>query len=417
MSFITPAPRHGNEIRAESQVIAGRAAGPGNNVHLPYVLRDARLRVVFRGLVGVVPVSLEKGGLYTLEILTPNGAYLTKVVQVKPFTRLHIFVGRQDPNNFQLWLPSIYTDRTISVPIQDVDSGELVWRQYMDQTNEEGRGSTPPGHDVDEREQMLNSAFDVEAASGCVVEWIGSNVIIMPIEDQPEQVFTATFRIGHQRSVMSLPLNPAGSWTGRRACIVSLVREHGRDRLRLSFPPPRDLCAVMDGLLRRDSAATAIEVFKRCGRELRIGPQDIQVSYDDPAGVYVSGASDVDPLAAALSCLTLHRFGRLDERRVVELLGEEFQWVPDGRIVYAALLMKETQESERIRGLRMLLSATRERPFFTDGLSLAMELLRRWPDERQWFQERIVRLEQLADLWATADPDSINLSTVITNDH
>jgi hypothetical protein len=52
---------------------------------------------------------------------------------------------------------------------------------------------------------------------------------------------------------------------------------------------------------------------------------------------------------------------------------------------------------------------------YTDGLSLAMELLRRWPDEES-LPARTDRLASLARYSAYADWDSINLSVDITGE-
>ncbi len=62
----------------------------------------------------------------------------------------------------------------------------------------------------------------------------------------------------------------------------------------------------------------------------------------------------------------------------------------------------------------MLLGAAQGRPMFTDGLSLALRLLRAWPSEggRDRADERREAMERLADLSAWADWDAINLTTV-----
>jgi hypothetical protein len=94
-------------------------------------------------------------------------------------------------------------------------------------------------------------------------------------------------------------------------------------------------------------------------------------------------------------------------------LARDFPWLPDGRILLAALLMKEAEPARRQPGLDALLSATTQRPMYTDGLSLAMELLRRWPDDES-LPARTERLTELAKYSAYADWDSVNLSVDIT---
>ena len=90
-------------------------------------------------------------------------------------------------------------------------------------------------------------------------------------------------------------------------------------------------------------------------------------------------------------------------------------WLPDGQILYAALLMKDPDPERQHEGLDLLLPATTKRPLYTDGLSLAMELLRRWPDDES-LPARTDRLAYLASYSAYADWDSINLSVDITGE-
>jgi hypothetical protein len=109
----------------------------------------------------------------------------------------------------------------------------------------------------------------------------------------------------------------------------------------------------------------------------------------------------------------LHRFGRLHEKQDwVENLSRDFDWLPDGRILCAALLQRDDDASERDRGLDLLLNATERRPLYTDGLSLGLELLRRWPGEER-SAERRERLERLAEYSAAADWESIALTTAV----
>jgi hypothetical protein len=78
----------------------------------------------------------------------------------------------------------------------------------------------------------------------------------------------------------------------------------------------------------------------------------------------------------------LHRLGRLRERPWwVENLARDFAWIPDGRVLLAALLERERDERARMRGLDALVGAAVLRPVFADGRALALKLLRSWPDD------------------------------------
>jgi len=118
-----------------------------------------------------------------------------------------------------------------------------------------------------------------------------------------------------------------------------------------------------------------------------------------------------DPASAALGGLTLHRYGRLRERQDwIENLARDFAWIPDGRILLAALLMNDRDDHDRARGLGLLVDATESRPLYTDGMALATDLLRRWPDPDRK-DERAERLERLAAYACVTDWDSVPLVT------
>ena len=464
-NFVVEAQRHFDQIVPGFLQVA---AGAGPRFGLPFVVRDARLRVVHRGIVGTEPFRLPEG-LHSLEMVTPTGVPAAALVKIRPNVLVRVLTDRglPDPAESSPYVNNLEV-QDVRVWPESVDSNRSLWQRYLSyqqptagrtrpawELGDEGiwevakrtpswwytgsalrfdkpSGSRPtwdwlPRHadrayvwrpvatqavadSPSRRDELYASEFAIEATSGCeAVRPSPAHVVIVPTTDSFEQTSTVTFRLGSQRSVMSIPLNTTRFPAGRRECIVSVVREHGQDRLRLSSPPGRDRLALITGLLLHNVASSAIEAIRAAGSELEIESNN---------ELALSGQRLSDPAASALSCLTLHRLGLLEDRSIVERLARDFKWIPDGQILYAALLMKDSRESERARGLRTLLAASRERPFYTDGLSLALELLRRWPDDSEpLLSERMSRLERLAGLWATAEPSSINLSTVIADDH
>jgi len=117
-----------------------------------------------------------------------------------------------------------------------------------------------------------------------------------------------------------------------------------------------------------------------------------------------------DPAAATLGGLTLHRLGHLTERADwVENLARDFPWLPDGQVLLAALLLEHADRDELNRGLQLLLAASQRRPMYTDGISLMMELLRRWPDEGSEPSRR-ARLQGLAGTTKDLDWNAVSLT-------
>lgn len=111
-----------------------------------------------------------------------------------------------------------------------------------------------------------------------------------------------------------------------------------------------------------------------------------------------------DPIGAAYGALLLHRFGALGDRASwLENLARDFAWLPDGRILLAAIWSRSESPAVRKRGLAMLLDATARPPtVFAEAFSLGLSLLRRWPDEAGQ-RDRAERLAKLSRLIAHFD--------------
>jgi hypothetical protein len=353
--------------------------------NLPYVVRDAHLKVVQTGTVGGRQLELPEG-LYSVEVTGPDGVQTTSVVQVQADGTSRVDVSSDTVGSAGApsitggkQLPPQWGLRPIRIPDFRPD-------HYDDLELESILG--PRGFGTPRMPTLVTE-------SGCTSRQIDYASWQFLPDTPPEAVATAAFAVGPRRIEMSLAVNPQADMADLAACRVDLVEDpDGTNRLRMSFAPGRSLCVTMDGLLRSNSATIAADLLENA-TDLLWG------KYQDPPG-------------AALGGLILHGMGRLDERADwASNLANSFPWLPDGQILYAALLMKDPGQKKRSEGLELLLSATTNRPMYTDGLSLGMELLRRWPDEES-LSIRTDRLASLARYSAYADWDSINLSVDIT---
>jgi hypothetical protein len=316
--------------------------------NLPVVVRDARGAVVLHLTSGATePLP---AGLYSVAAVTPDGEGAVK----------HAHIGAAET-----------TSVTFEAP-------ETVIEQI-------------PG--TESLTDVLRSAVvlaEVVSADGCTVvpTQDAAGLVFVP-EDHLYRVPSAVFRIGDRRIRMSLPLNPSGDFP-LNSCQVGAVTTGRRTGLRMSFPPERRVTRLVDGLVRHGEITAGVSVLQQASELLCL-------KFSDPAG-------------AALGGLTLDRMGLLDTRSAwVENLARGFPWLPDGRVLLASLLRHASSPAERQRGLGLLLAAASELPLYTDGLSLLMELLRRWPDEASK-NERHDMLDKLAEHSAYADWDSVNLS-------
>jgi hypothetical protein len=316
--------------------------------HLPFVVRDARDVVVARGTVGqAVPTELEEG-YYTVATIRPAGEPYRKVVHVLP-------------------------DQTLELVVKDAHQPPKA----------------PPDASLDGGQQLVQESVLV-GMELCTATEVDTGWVFYPAGDLTG-IPTATFQLGAGDAwVVSLPLNPRGDDVDRRVCWVS-IEDAGTSSARpvTSFPRGRRVSRMIDGILRNHQVLST-EVLAEASELL-------MYKYADPS-------------AAALGGLTLHRYGRLQERQPwVENLARDFSWIADGQVLLAALLMR-AEGADQARGLDLLLAGTAYRPLYTDGLSLASELLRRWPgDQRR--AERLERLDHLATYAGTADWGSVVLTT------
>lgn len=266
-------------------------------------------------------------GLYRLRALLPDGSGHEEVVMIGPNQAVkRVFEARRTPP------PARAQSFSESAP-------EELW-------------DTSPGDDASAPVELIER-YGAEVMHG---RRFFAFVPGEPLEDTPYAVFS----IGENRVSASLPVNPRGRYPGN-ACVVGAVATGRRDKLVTRFAMQRSVASAVEGLLRSNRFLSGSDLLDEATELL-------QGKYQDPP-------------AAALGGLTLHRLGRLgDRRRWVENLARDFSWLPDGRVLLAAVLGWEKDPDDRRRGLEVLLEASRHRMMFTDGLALLLDLLRRWPD-------------------------------------
>jgi hypothetical protein len=325
--------------------------------NLPFVVRNAWHTVVATGTTRQGVSDPLPVGLYSVEVMTPRGVEQTQIVQVTP----------EQPARLVVTEDGVHLDGPPMPPIFTAEAAEAADELHPSATLLEMRHCTLAAHD-------------------------DKGWIFLP-DPRLTDVPVARFTLGDTLWDVSLPLNPKGREPTLRQCRVRVEQTGATSRLDVALGDRRRVFRMLLGMLHENGVAI--------GKEL----------LDTAASALLWKYSD--PVAAALGGLTLHRFGRLHEKQDwVENLSRDFDWLPDGRILCAALLQRDDDASERDRGLDLLLTATERRPLYTDGLSLGLELLRRWPGEGR-SAERRERLERLAEYSAAADWESIALTTAV----
>lgn len=367
--------------------------------NLPYVVRDASSAFVCEGRTGSRPVVDLEAGYYSVELLTPAGEPRTEVVEVRAGETVPVVVvddGVADhaapapppvaapPRADQSMAPPPMAPP--SMPPAPKSAGR--WRSLWPRARRHRPVAPSPAPPPPPRRQPPGILLDTD---GCTAREDDDGWVFTP-DEHLHGVPTARFRLDDPVPwVVSLALNPAAQGQDElRRCRVRVQQMAGEpDRPVATFSHERRVSRLLEGIVRHHQLGSTDMI--REASELLLS------KYHDPP-------------AAALGGLTLHRLGRLRGRQDwVENLARDFSWLPDGQVLCAALLMHDDDPAERDRGLDLLLEATSQRPLYSDGLSLATDLLRRWPGDAHE-RARTHRLERLADLACTADWDAVMLT-------
>lgn len=184
----------------------------------------------------------------------------------------------------------------------------------------------------------------------------GNRMIFVPTEPLTG-VPQVTLEAADHRYTLSLPVNPMANYP-ENSCEIRVVSPtRGGVHIAVQLAPERMVASTLERMVE----AGHVEQYSGLAEQ---GSEMLAEKYRDPVG-------------AALGGLVLHRLSKLEHLQSwVENLARDFAWLPDGKVLLAALLRYQ----EPARGLEVLLEAAERRMVFSDGLSLTLELLRRWPD-------------------------------------
>lgn len=311
-----------NEIepQTEAPVSNGKLAVTANfgshflSQELPFHVVDTDLGIVAHGKSGG-QVSLPPG-VYAIEMPLPSGIMGRKIATVSSEERVEVSFTHE--SHERPGSPDLFSDVTTDVVLAKVVGANVA-----------GRG-------VSENEQFW--VFEPEE----------------PLHEVP----TARFMIQGATVDVSLPVNPNGLFP-LTSCRVKSISEGGRRTIQASFGEGRAVSQVIEGLVRSKGYAHSSGLLFKATELLRD-------KYSDPSG-------------AALGGLTLLRLGHAGPRwQWVHNLAHEAPWLPDAQFLYAALLLNDANPIERRRGFELLAANSGGRPMYSDGLSLALELLRGW---------------------------------------
>ncbi len=181
-----------------------------------------------------------------------------------------------------------------------------------------------------------------------------------PTPNSPQSMPTACFRYGNAEISVSLPVNPRGSGTESES-VVTFSSHKDRLDVRAGFHSARIVSTAILNMVESGQLTHATLAAEQTAEDM------LCEKYSDPVG-------------AALGALIMFRAGSLSQRKAwLKNLTRDFDWLPEGKILFAAL-PHELPCEERAD---LLLRACKQRPMFTESYSILFETLRGWASDHR----------------------------------
>jgi hypothetical protein len=315
---------------------------------LPIEVRDARgVRVVRTSVRRALSVS---AGLYHLRSLAADGAWREVVAVVTDGATTTVVVDEAGPHAPGADVP-VPRLRAFTAPVP-----EVLLADGAAHPSDVG-GDVPP---------------DLLGVAGVSSAEVGPSWVFAA-DAPPASVPTARFGGGERAWTCSLPVNPRDIYPAS-TCLATRADRSGAPRIQVAAQRP--VAATVEALVR---SGLAFEAGHLMGDALR------------PLG---SGRRD--PVASVLAAYCMFDTGELAEHEgwLREIAARE-PWIPDVRVLVIAVELDRGGITRTEAGQRMLF-AVRDRMLLTDGLALALRILRRSPVGPGSVRRAVDQLEQQA---------------------
>jgi hypothetical protein len=337
--------------------------------NVPIDVRNSNMRLVHRSR-STRQFDLPEG-LYEVSAVLEDGSKHSQLVQVKAGEPTPVELGAKEVSQVT---KTVVQARAKGLPAYE----RPRFNQKMDALTED---------DTELYTRTNSQLLDVKGA--CLIREARTLWIFKAIPNL-ESVATALIRIKDHKTLISLPTSPEGGHTDN-VCVVRVEEIQTGAYVRAWISRERSVANALQNMLASGYVLHAADVADQAVELL-------QYKYSDPTG-------------AALGALILHKVGRL--RRWtgwVKNLACDFEWMPDGKILWASLLRED--ESTRSKALELVLQACEQRLLYTESHSLLLDLLRRWPSNAD-HEVRFRAMNTLASQSPYIDLDSMCLSTLL----
>ncbi|QRN83178.1 hypothetical protein JR338_12375 [Chloroflexota bacterium] len=212
-------------------------------------------------------------------------------------------------------------------------------------------------------------------------------------EQKPEAVPTAEIGYGGHKYCISLPISPEHVFP-ENSCVVKIDKTRTGPKINAWIAKERTEANALQNMLASGYPIDAANVASSA-MEL------LESKYSDPTG-------------AALGALILFKVGKLGDRvDWLRNLAHSFDWLPDGKVLYAKQLFND--EAHREEAIQLGIEASFQRMLYTECYSILLDFLRRWPEDdiiSHYDKARWDAIEQLASRSTDLDWESICLTEV-----
>ena len=339
---------------------------------VPVEVRDGDMRLV-KGPSNERRFNLPIG-LYEVSAVLEDGRRHRQLVQIKEQEEAVAKLGPVEQNQAQ--------EITSQVQTTDFSSYERPrYTQNLDSLTDAG---------PDPQTGLTIQLIEVQGAS---LVRQGSRHLIFACTAELDSVATALVQVGDQKVRISLPISPQGGYPNN-SCVVKVEEARNGVPVIAWISKERTVANALQNMMASGYMFNAADMAKDAAGLL-------QDKYNDATG-------------AALGALILYKVGRLERwMSWVENLARAFDWLPDGKVIFAKLLYDN--EPDRGQALELAIQASSQRMLYSESYSILLDLLRRWPEATDDMARRQA-VDRLASQASYMDWGSICLSQIILED-